>query len=100
MAKRYRANGFSASEDAAFFLLLDLMTFFDLFHSNKIDEALDIVSKIKVCISVAHVEPLTAPTPLAKNFLYVLKILPIFIVFFSTPKSTATHIGVVEGSQG
>ena len=98
MAKRYRANGFSASEDAAFFLLLDLMTFFDLFHSNKIDEALDIVSKIKVCISVAHVEPLTPP--LAKNFLYVLKILPIFIVFFSTPKSTATLIGVAEGSQG
>ena len=63
MAKRYRANGFSASEDAAFFLLLDLMTFFDLFHSNKIDEALDIVSKIKVCISVAHVEPLTPPSP-------------------------------------
>ena len=50
VAVRYRANGFSASEDAAFFLLLDLMTFFDLFHSKKIDEALDIISKIKVKI--------------------------------------------------
>ena len=48
VAVRYRANGFAASEDAAFFLLLDLMTFFDLFHSKKIDEALDIISKIKV----------------------------------------------------
>ena len=50
VAVRYRANGFAASEDAAFFLLLDLMTFFDLFHSKKIDEALDIISKIKVKI--------------------------------------------------
>merc|ERR1712129_658384 len=48
VAVRYRANGFAASEDAAFFLLLDLMTFFDLFHSKKIDEALDIISKIKI----------------------------------------------------
>ena len=44
VAKRYRANGFSASEDAAFFLLLDLMTFFDLFHGKKIDEALEFYS--------------------------------------------------------
>ena len=52
VAKRYRANGFAASEDAAFFLLLDLMTFFDLFHSKKIDEALDIISKIKVFLRI------------------------------------------------
>ena len=82
MAKRYRANGFSASEDAAFFLLLDLMTFFDLFHSNKIDEALDIVSKIKVCISVSHVEPLP---PLAKNFSIRIKDSPNFHCFPFNP---------------
>jgi hypothetical protein len=27
---------------------LDLMTFFDLFHSKKLDEAIDIIAKIKV----------------------------------------------------
>merc|ERR1712051_255598 len=48
VAVRYRANGFAASEDAAFFLLLDLMAFFDLFHTKKLDEALDIISKIKI----------------------------------------------------
>lgn len=48
IAKRFRANGITVSEDASFFLLLDLMTFFDLFHSKKLDEALDILSKIKV----------------------------------------------------
>ena len=49
VAKRYRAIGLSASQDdGAFFLLLDIMTFFDLFHAKKIDEALDIISKIKV----------------------------------------------------
>jgi nuclear pore complex protein Nup93 len=48
VAKRYRANGYSASEDGPFFLLLDLMTFFDLFHSKKLDEAIDIIAKIKV----------------------------------------------------
>ena len=84
MAKRYRANGFSASEDAAFFLLLDLMTFFDLFHSNKIDEALDIVSKIKVCISVAHVEPLT-PHPPRKKFSIRTKDSPNFRCFLFNP---------------
>ena len=48
IAKRYRANGFTASEEASFFLLLDLMTFFDLFHNKKADEALQIIAKIKV----------------------------------------------------
>ena len=35
---------------ATFFLLLDMMTFFDLFHVKKYDEAIDIVTKIKVFI--------------------------------------------------
>lgn len=50
IAKRYRANGHSAGSEntSAFFLLLDLMTFFDLFHAKKYDEALDIVTKIKI----------------------------------------------------
>ena len=48
VAKRYRSNGFKATDDGSFFLLLDLMTFFDLFHSKKYDEALDIISKIRI----------------------------------------------------
>ena len=50
VAKRYRSLGHTASKDptAAFFLLLDLMTFFDAFHSQQYDDALDIVSKIKI----------------------------------------------------
>ena len=48
IAKRYRANGFTASQEGSFFLLLDLMTFFDLFHSKKADDALQIIAKIKV----------------------------------------------------
>ena len=48
VAKRYRSNGFKATDEGSFFLLLDLMTFFDLFHSKKLDEALDIISKIKI----------------------------------------------------
>jgi hypothetical protein len=33
---------------ATFFLLLDMMTFFDLFNVKKFDEAIDIIQKIKV----------------------------------------------------
>ena len=57
IAKRYRANGFTASEEASFFLLLDLMTFFDLFHSKKADDALQIIAKIKV----SHINILLKP---------------------------------------
>ena len=51
VARRYRQLGHTAAADttAAFFLLLDLMTFFDLFHAKKPDEAIDILAKIKVC---------------------------------------------------
>ena len=48
VAKRYRATGLSATEDGSFFLLLDLMTFFDMFHCKKMDEALDIIGKIRI----------------------------------------------------
>ncbi len=33
---------------ATLFLLLDLATFFDLFHGGKLDEALDTLTKIKI----------------------------------------------------
>ncbi|XP_040572118.1 nuclear pore complex protein Nup93 [Lepeophtheirus salmonis] len=50
IAKRYRANGHTASREtiATFFLLLDLMTFFDLYHMKKYDDAIDAVLNIKV----------------------------------------------------
>ncbi len=80
VAKRYRANGilgkekcpilfeeffynliFLASSNGAFFLLLDLMTFFDLFHSKKLEEALEIVSKIKVIpLSQSEIDSMVA----------------------------------------
>ena len=66
IAKRYRANGFTASEEASFFLLLDLMTFFDLFHSKKADDALQIIAKIKV----SHIN-----IPLKPNLTSILKYL-------------------------
>ena len=50
VARRYRVLGHDASREgaAAFYLMLDLITFFDLCHANKLDEALDTVEKIKV----------------------------------------------------
>ena len=50
IAKRYSAIGHTASKDptAAFFLLLDIMTFFDAYHAGKSDDALNIISKLKV----------------------------------------------------
>ncbi len=50
IARRYRALGHGASREdtAAFYLMLDLMTFFDLYHANKLDEAIDTVDKIKM----------------------------------------------------
>ena len=50
VARRYRSVGHTASQDltAAFFLLLDLMTFFDAFHAQLFKDALDIVSKVKI----------------------------------------------------
>lgn len=50
IAKRYKTEGHTASQDttSTFFLLLDIMTFFDLFHVKKYDEAIDIITKIKI----------------------------------------------------
>lgn len=47
---RYRSLGHSASPEssASFFLLLDLMTFFDLFHAKKFDDAIETIDKINV----------------------------------------------------
>ena len=50
IACRYRSIGHTASHDAtaAFFLLLDLMTFFDAFHAQLFKDALEIVSKVQI----------------------------------------------------
>jgi len=50
IARRYRLFGTNASKEAAagFFLLLDIMTFFDAFHSRLNDVAMDVISKIKI----------------------------------------------------
>lgn len=50
VAKRYRSLGHSASKAniESFYLLLDLMTFFDLYHMKKFDDALDTLAKLKL----------------------------------------------------
>lgn len=50
MAERYKIQGHSGNRDttATFFLLLDVMTFFDTFHANKHQDALDILKKLKL----------------------------------------------------
>ena len=46
---RYRGQGNAAGDSAAtLFLLLDLATFFDLFHGGKLKEALDTLAKLKL----------------------------------------------------
>ena len=44
IAERYRGCGHSAPQDTAhtFFLLLDMMTFFDHYHSKREEEALEV----------------------------------------------------------
>ena len=46
IATRFRSLGHSASQSrvSTFFLLLDLMQFFDLFHAGELDTALDVSS--------------------------------------------------------
>ncbi len=46
----YYCAGVNGGRDATatLFLLLDLATFFDLFHGGKLDEALDTLTKIKI----------------------------------------------------
>merc|ERR1719369_1112047 len=49
IARRYRNQGKAAGDTAAtLFLLLDLATFFDLFHGGKLKEALDTLTKLKL----------------------------------------------------
>lgn len=50
IAERYKTQGHSANRDTAatFYLLLDIMTFFDTFHDNKHQDALDILKKLKL----------------------------------------------------
>jgi len=50
IAKRYREQGLVEGRDTAatLFLLLDLATFFDLFHAGKIAESLDTMARLKL----------------------------------------------------
>ncbi|KXJ26896.1 nuclear pore complex protein Nup93 [Exaiptasia diaphana] len=50
IADRYRLLGHNASQSriSTFFLLLDLMQFFDLYHANQLDTALDVMQKLKL----------------------------------------------------
>lgn len=50
IAERYRNQGHNASRETTgtFYLLLDLMTFFNLFHNNQYSEALDTMKKLNV----------------------------------------------------
>ncbi|XP_073081762.1 nuclear pore complex protein Nup93 isoform X3 [Manis javanica] len=50
IAERYRAQGISANKfvDSTFYLLLDLITFFDEYHSGHIDRAFDIIDRLKL----------------------------------------------------
>lgn len=50
LAQRYRTLGHSASQSriSTFFLLLDLMQFFDLYHAGQQDTALDVMHKLRL----------------------------------------------------
>uniref|UniRef100_A0AAY4EN79 Nuclear pore complex protein Nup93 n=1 Tax=Denticeps clupeoides TaxID=299321 RepID=A0AAY4EN79_9TELE len=50
IAERYRANGIAGekSVDSTFYLLLDLMTFFDEYHAGHIDQAYDVIERLKL----------------------------------------------------
>ncbi|XP_006820413.2 nuclear pore complex protein Nup93-like [Saccoglossus kowalevskii] len=50
IAERYHAHGHHASQlvTPTFFLLLDLVTFFDHFHSGNLDEAMEIIQQLKL----------------------------------------------------
>lgn len=50
MAERYRGVGqnISQSNSSAFYQLLDLLTFFDLYHSDSVDQALDTIKHLKL----------------------------------------------------
>ncbi|XP_069496428.1 nuclear pore complex protein Nup93 isoform X1 [Ambystoma mexicanum] len=50
IAERYRSQAVSAekSVNSTFYLLLDLITFFDEYHSGNIDRAFDIIERLKL----------------------------------------------------
>lgn len=50
LAQRYRTLGHTASQSriSTFYLLLDLMQFFDLYHAGQLDTALDVMQKLKL----------------------------------------------------
>ncbi|KAM4721844.1 nuclear pore complex protein Nup93 [Rhinophrynus dorsalis] len=50
IAERYRAQGVSAEKsiNATFYLLLDLITFFDEYHAGHIDLAFDVIERLKL----------------------------------------------------
>ncbi|XP_039931134.1 nuclear pore complex protein Nup93 isoform X3 [Hirundo rustica] len=50
IAERYKAQGISAkkSTDSTFYLLLDLITFFDEYHAGHVDRAFDIIERLKL----------------------------------------------------
>lgn len=55
---RYRTNGIAGekSVDGTFYLLLDLMTFFDEYHAGHIDRAYD-VSHLNTPVELRHILP-------------------------------------------
>ncbi|XP_064414648.1 nuclear pore complex protein Nup93 isoform X2 [Latimeria chalumnae] len=50
IAERYRNQGISAEKaiDSTFYLLLDLITFFDEYHAGHVDGAFDIIDRLKL----------------------------------------------------
>uniref|UniRef100_A0A671M2R7 Nuclear pore complex protein Nup93 n=1 Tax=Sinocyclocheilus anshuiensis TaxID=1608454 RepID=A0A671M2R7_9TELE len=50
IAERYRTNGIAGEKtvDSTFYLLLDLMTFFDEYHTGHIDRAYDVIERLKL----------------------------------------------------
>ena len=53
MIRRYKNMGVSGGRDSTstLFLLLDLATFFDLYHAGRSSEALDTLERVKVMFS-------------------------------------------------
>jgi len=50
IAERYKSSGHNGTrvKSSTFYLLIDLMYFFDLYHGHQFDAALDVMQKIKV----------------------------------------------------
>ncbi|GAA6085451.1 nuclear pore complex protein Nup93 [Tachysurus ichikawai] len=55
VAERFRTNGIAGekSVDSTFYLLLDLMTFFDEYHASHIDRAYDVMERLKL-VPLSH----------------------------------------------